>query len=89
VLVRAHPMWWSRVMFQSARSVRDLHARSALVDSRARTRTHSGLSQKAHMTANPLRRPLKMYLTEAGQIGRYPSEGWQPGGIQRRRQPGD
>lgn len=31
---------------------------------------------------------LRMYLTEAGQVGRYPSEGWEPGGIQGRRRPG-
>jgi class 3 adenylate cyclase len=27
---------------------------------------------------------LGMYLTESGQVGRYPSKGWQPGGIQGR-----
>jgi hypothetical protein len=28
---------------------------------------------------------LGMYLTESGQVGRYPSAGWEPGGIQGRR----
>lgn len=30
---------------------------------------------------------LRMFMNEAGQVGRYPSEGWEPGGIQGRRQP--
>ena len=29
---------------------------------------------------------LRMFLNEAGQVGRYPAEDWQPGGIQGRRQ---
>ena len=28
---------------------------------------------------------LQMYLTRSGQVGRYPSQDWQPGGIQGRR----
>ena len=28
---------------------------------------------------------LEMYLTESGEVGRYPGRDWQPGGIQGRR----
>jgi hypothetical protein len=28
---------------------------------------------------------LKLYLTDTGEVGAYPPEGWTPGGIQGRR----
>jgi hypothetical protein len=28
---------------------------------------------------------LRMYLTDGGQVGRYPAANWEPGGIQGRR----
>jgi hypothetical protein len=30
---------------------------------------------------------LPMFLTEAGQVGRYPRPGWEPGGIQGWKRP--